>query len=137
MASEMDRIFLRKAYEQAIEGLREGGRPIGSVLVENGEVIAAGRNRSNQTGDMTAHAEVDCLRDAGPLVSRPGLTLYTTMAPCPMCAGAVVFLGIHRVVVGDTKIYPGYLDLMREHDVEVIVVDDPDCFALAEHFRDG
>ena len=81
MASEMDRIFLRKAYEQAIEGLREGGRPIGSVLVENGEVIAAGRNRSNQTGDMTAHAEVDCLRDAGPLVSRPGLTLYTTMAP--------------------------------------------------------
>jgi cytosine deaminase len=59
------------------------------------------------------------------------------MAPCPMCAGAVVFLGIHRVVVGDTKIYPGYLDLMREHDVEVIVVDDPDCLALAEHFRDG
>ncbi len=56
------------------------------------------------------------------------------MAPCPMCAGAIIFLGIRRVVVGDAKIYPGYLDLMREHDIEVIVADDPDCLALAERF---
>ncbi len=137
MTDKADRIFMQRAYDEAMAGMAEGGRPIGSVLVENGEVIAAGRNRSNQTGDMTAHAEVDCLRDAGPLVSRPGLTLYTTMAPCPMCAGAIVFLGIRRVVVGDAKIYPGYLDLMREKGVEVIVADDPNCLALAERCRAG
>ena len=60
-----------------------------------------------------------------------------TRLDTPSCECEHVFLGIHRVVVGDTKIYPGYLDLMREHYVEVIVVDDPDCLALAGHFRDG
>ena len=134
MRDRADQEFLRRACAEAMAGETEGGMPIGAVLVENGEVIAAGRNRSNQTGDMTAHAEVDCLRSAGALVKRTGLTLYTTMAPCPMCAGAIIFLGIRRVVVGDAKIYPGYLDLMREHDVEVVVADDPDCLALAERF---
>ena len=136
MIAEADRPFLRKAYEEAVDGLREGGAPIGSVLVENGAVIASGRNRSNQTGDLTAHAELDCLRNAGPLAARPGLTLYTTMSPCIMCAGAIVRLGIARVVVGDATSFPGNPELMREHGVQVDMADDPACLELAKQYAD-
>ena len=137
MIADPDKQFLRQAYEQAMEGLREGGKPIGAILVDDGRVIASGRNRSNQTGDLTAHAEMDCLRDAGPLAARSGLALYTTMSPCLMCSGAIVYLGIRRVVVGEATSFPGHPELLREHGVEVAIVDDPDCLELAKRFIDG
>jgi cytosine deaminase len=137
MISETDRLFLRKAFEEAMDGLREGGAPIGAVLVEGGQIIARGRNRSNQTGDLTAHAELDCLRNAGALAARPGLTLYTTMSPCIMCAGAMIRLGIARAVVGDATSFPGNPEFLREHGIEVVIVDDPDCLALAQRYAES
>lgn len=130
--TDTDRTLLRLAVEEARDSVREGGLPIGSVLADGEAVIAKGRNRYNQTGDMTAHAELDCLRNAGREAGREGLTLYTTMSPCIMCAGAIIRLGIKRVVVGDATSFPGNPGLMREHGVEVIVTDDPDCLALVE-----
>jgi len=134
MTDAADQALLRAAYDEAVDGVAEGGRPIGAVLVKDGQIIARGRNRFNQTGDMTSHAETDCLRNAGRRAGEPGLTLYTTMAPCVMCTGAIVYLNIPRVVVGDAITYAGHLGMLREHGIEVTVLDDPDCIALARRF---
>lgn len=128
--SETDRRFLALAVEEARDSIREGGLPIGSVLADGDTVIAKGRNRFNQTGDRTSHAEMDCLRAAGPFEPSNTMTLYTTMSPCIMCAGAIVRLGVKRVVVGDATSFPGHPGLMRENGVEVIITDNPDCIAL-------
>ena len=134
MISDKDRSLLRRAYDEAMIGLSEGGKPIGAVLADGDEIIATGRNQSNQTGDLTAHAELDCLRNAGQHASRPGLTLYTTMSPCMMCSGAAIFLGIRRVIVGEASSYQGHPELLREHDIEVVIVNDPDCLELEKYF---
>ena len=63
---------------------------------------------------------------------RPGLTLYTTMSPCIMCSGAIIRLQIARVVIGDAVFFPGDPDFLRQHGVEVDVVEDPACQALVE-----
>jgi creatinine deaminase len=62
---ETDESFMRAALEQALISYREGGLPIGAVMVENGAIISAGHNRRVQDGDPTAHGEIDCLRRAG------------------------------------------------------------------------
>lgn len=137
MIDERDKEFLDQARAEAVDGLAEGGYPVGAVLVDGGQVIATGRNRSNQTGDMTAHAEIDCLRNAGPAVERDGLTLYTTMSPCEMCSGAVIRFKIARVVIGDAVSFPGNPDFLRQHGITVDVVNDPGCMALVEELPPG
>ncbi|MDH3668795.1 MAG: nucleoside deaminase [Paracoccaceae bacterium] len=132
MITQTDKAYLEQARLEALDGLAEGGYPVGAVLVDGNQAIATGRNRSNQTGDMTAHAEIDCLRNAGAAVEREGLTLYTTMSPCEMCSGAVIRFGITRVVIGDAVSFAGDPDHLRRHGVEVEVVNDPDCMALME-----
>ena len=132
--TDTDRRFLALAVEEARRGIAEGGLPIGSVLADGETLLARGRNRFNQTGDRTSHAELDCLRAAGPFEPTETMTLYTTMSPCIMCSGALVRLGIPRVVIGDATSFPGKPELMRENGVEVIVTDDADCLGLvAEH----
>ncbi len=137
MTSDSDRDFLRQAHAEAQEGLAEGGFPVGAILVDGGTVIARGRNRSHENGDMTAHAEIDCLRNAGPAVEREGLTLYTTMSPCEMCSGAVIRFKIARVVIGDAVSFAGDPDLLRQHGIIVDVVNDPDCIDLARRAEEG
>jgi tRNA(Arg) A34 adenosine deaminase TadA len=91
------------ALGEAREGLNQGEKPFGSVLVHQGGVIAKGRNRSISGNDPTLHAEILAIRQAAHQV---GLfefheaTLYTTCEPCPMCCGAIFFAGIHQVVLG-------------------------------------
>lgn len=134
MLSEIDADFLRKAYEEAKQGYDEGGLPIGGALAEGGRLIATGRNRRVQEGDPIAHGEMDCLRRAGRQRSYRGMTLYTTLSPCMMCAGTIVQFGIPRVVVGEARNFPGNPEFLREHGVEVILADDPDCIALMGRF---
>lgn len=126
--------FLHPAYEQALTSYNEGGLPIGAVMVERGEVIAAGHNRRVQDGDPTAHGEMDCFRRAGRRARYDGVTLYTTLSPCLMCAGTVLQFGVSRVVVGENQNFPGNIDLLRSHGVEVRLIDDPDCIALMRRF---
>src|SRR6187549_3947248 len=101
-----DRAFLREAYEQALKSYREGGLPIGAVMVEDGAVIARGHNRRVQDGDPVAHGEMDCLRRAGRKARYDRVTLYTTLSPCMMCSGTVLQFGIPRVVVGEARNFP-------------------------------
>lgn len=134
MLSETDARFLRKAYEEAKQGYDEGGLPIGGALAEGERLIAAGRNRRVQEGDPIAHGEMDCLRRAGRQRSYRSMTLYTTLSPCMMCSGTIVQFGIPRVIVGEAENFPGNPEFLREHGVDVVIVDDPDCIALMGRF---
>ncbi len=126
--------FLQAAIEEARAGLAEGGIPIGSVLVKDGKIIGRGHNQRVQKDDPMTHAETDCLRNAGRIGSYAGTTLYSTLMPCYMCAGTVVQFGIKRVVVGESKTFPGAPEFMRAHGVEVIDLSNPDCISMMEDF---
>lgn len=131
-----DRTFLAAAVEQARIGRAEGGIPIGAALVVDGEVLATGRNRRVQMGSVIRHGETDCLENAGRLSARvyARATMYTTLSPCAMCTGAVLLYGIPRVVIGENKTFLGREDLLRQHGVEVVVLDDPECVQMMSEF---
>ena len=97
--------YLRAAIEQARKSLSEGGIPIGSVLVHEGQIIGRGHNCRVQTGSAIDHGEMNCLRNAGRLPARVyrNSTIYSTLSPCPMCSGAIVLYKIPRVVVGENQ----------------------------------
>lgn len=131
-----DATFLAVAVDQARSGLAEGGIPIGAALVVDGELVAAGRNRRVQLGSAIRHGETDALENAGRL---PGstyarATMYTTLSPCHMCTGAILLYGIPRVVVGENRTFMGAEDLLREHGVEVVVLDDEECVEMMARF---
>lgn len=125
---------MQAAIEQARQGFAEGGIPIGSVLVKDGQIVGAGRNRRVQDGDPITHAEIDCLRRAGRLGSYQGTTLYSTLMPCYLCAGAVVQFGIKRVLVGESQTFAGAREFMEQHGVEVIDLNLPECQAMMQEF---
>ena len=131
---DADLQFLRAAYEQAVQSYNEGGLPIGAVMVENGAILAAGHNRRTQDRDPIAHAEMDCFRKAGRRARYDGVTLYTTLSPCMMCAGTVVQFGVRRVVVGEDRNFPGNIGFLRSRGVEVRLLNDADCIALLKRF---
>lgn len=95
--------FMQMALDEGRRGVSEGNRPIGSVIVRDGTVIATGRNTVATEGDPTNHAETVAIR-AGcrslGVTELPGATLYTTMEPCPMCLWAISIAGIERLVLG-------------------------------------
>jgi creatinine deaminase len=126
--------FMRRAYEEAKAGYDEGGLPIGSILVENGEVVGAGRNRRIQDGDTIAHGEMDCVRRAGRRRHYKTTTLYTTLSPCMMCTGAIIQFGIPRVIVGEDRNFEGNIGFLAERGVEVALLQDPDCIELMGRF---
>ncbi len=128
--------FLQAAIDEARSSLAEGGIPIGSVLVYDGKVIARGHNRRVQTGSPIDHGEMNCLRNAGRLASRvyKHCTLYSTLSPCPMCAGGIVLYKIPRVVVGENKNFLGAEDYMRGQGIRVDVVQDADCIQMMAEF---
>lgn len=132
--SDIDKKFLRLAYEEALAGYNEGGCPIGSVLAEGDRLIAQGRNQRVQQGDPIAHGEMDCLRKAGRQKSYKSMTLYTSLSPCMMCSGTMIQFGIKRVVIGENNTFGGNEDLLRERGIEVVIADDPDCIALMTKF---
>lgn len=124
------------AVAEARLGLSEGGIPIGSVLVVDGEIVGRGHNRRVQRGSAVLHAEMDALENAGRL---PGAvyrrsTLYSTLSPCDMCSGAVLLYGIPHVVVGENRTFRGPEEYVRSRGVTVEVLDRADCTALMEAF---
>jgi len=133
---ELDRKFLDAAYEEAQQGLREGGIPIGSVLVHRGRVIGRGHNRRVQQGSAVLHGEMDALERAGrqPASIYRECVIYTTLSPCAMCTGAILLYGIPRVVVGENQTFMGEEDLLRSRGVRVDVVQDERCTAMMKAF---
>jgi creatinine deaminase len=123
------------AYDEAQQGLREGGLPIGSVLADAaGRIVAAGHNLRVQTGDPTAHAEVVCIRNAGRRRDWPQLTLVSTLSPCIMCTGTSLLYRIPRVIVGENRNFLGAEDLFRQRGVELVVLQDQRCIEMMRRF---
>jgi len=120
MLSERDRRFVEVAYQEARKSLAEAGLPIGSVLARGENILARGHNQRVQQGDPIAHGEMDCLRKAGRQKTYRDTTLYTSLSPCMMCAGAIVQFKIPRVVINDVENFGGNEDFLRRRDVEVI-----------------
>jgi len=132
MASDDE--FMRAAIDEARAGLAEGGVPIGAVMVEDGKIIGRGRNRRVQDRDQLMHAEIDCLRNARLIGGYIGTTLYSTMMPCYLCAGAAVQFGIKRVVAGEAESAPEARVFMESHGIEVIDLDLAECRDLLAEF---
>ncbi len=126
--------FMRAAVEEARKGLAEGGIPIGSALARGGKLVASGHNKRVQEGDPVTHAEIDCLRNAGRIGNYRGAILYSTLMPCYLCAGAVVQFGIGKVIVGESRTFPGAADFMKSHGVEVVDLDLQECVDLMSNF---
>ncbi len=124
------------AVEEARAGLAEGGIPIGSVLVVNGEVVGRGHNRRVQRGSAILHAEMDALENAGRLTAADyrRSVIYSTLSPCDMCSGAILLYGIPRVVIGENRTFTGPEAYMRSRGVGVEVLDRTDCRELMEAF---
>ncbi|MDD1656613.1 MAG: nucleoside deaminase [Methanomicrobiales archaeon] len=126
--------FMAAAVGEARQGLSEGGIPIGSVLVKGGRMLGRGHNRRVQEESPVLHAEIDCLRNAGRIGSFRGTTLYSTLMPCYLCAGAVVQFNIPKVVVGESRTFAGAREFMESHGVEVVDLDLDECVAMMEAF---
>jgi cytosine/creatinine deaminase len=128
--------FLRAAIDEAELGLREGGIPIGSVIVHSGRIIGRGHNRRVQRGSAVLHGEMDALENAGrqPAAIYRASILYTTLSPCSMCTGAILLYGIPRVIVGENRTFLGDEALLRARGVTVEVVQDDDCIRLMAGF---
>jgi tRNA(adenine34) deaminase len=98
-----DALYMEMALAQAREAYSCGEVPVGAVLVRGDRVIAACRNRCEELKDPTAHAEILTIREGGRILGGwrlPGSTLYVTLEPCPMCAGALVQARVERLVYG-------------------------------------
>ncbi len=128
--------FLAAAIAEAELGLREGGIPIGSVIVAGGKIIGRGHNRRVQKGSAVLHGEMDALENAGrqPAAVYRAATLYTTLSPCAMCSGAILLYGIPRVVIGENTTFLGEEELLRSRSVSLEVRQDPTCIRLMTEF---
>lgn len=134
----IDQYFMNLALQEAEKGLLEGGVPIGSILVHNNKVLGKGHNLRVQSRSPVKHAELSALDDAGLLPNEiyTNSTLYTTLSPCQMCAGAVSLYQIPRVVIGDNinfKTDEGETYL-RKLGKEVVVLNDNQAVNMMENF---
>ena len=126
--------FMQAAIDEAKLGLSENGIPIGSVLVKDGKIVGQGHNKRVQDNDPITHAEIDCLRNAGRIGTYRGTTLYSTLMPCYLCAGAIVQFGIKKVYAGESETFSGAKEFMQQHGVEVIDLNNDECKNLMKNF---
>ena len=128
--------FMKAALTEAINSKKEGGIPIGSVLVHQGKIISRGHNKRVQEDSAILHADLSTLENAGrmPVEIYQESVLYTTLAPCAMCAGAILLYKIPQVVIGEDKNFKGSAQLLISHGVKVQVLNDQECINLMYNF---
>ncbi|MGB0389557.1 MAG: nucleoside deaminase [Ardenticatenaceae bacterium] len=128
--------FMQAAIDEAREGLSEGGIPIGSVLVIDGQIVGRGHNQRVQKGSAILHAEMDCLENAGRLTAKEyqRAVLYSTLSPCDMCSGTVLLYKIPKVVIGENQTFQGPEEYVRSCGVELEILNNPECIQLMRDF---
>jgi cytosine deaminase len=136
MASPTHDSFLQAAIEEARKGLSEGGIPIGSVLVIDGEIIGRGHNRRVQKGSAILHAEMDAIENAGRLTASDyrRSVLYSTLSPCDMCSGTALLYRIPKIVIGENRTFQGPESYVRSRGILLEIVDNLECVRLMEDF---
>jgi tRNA(adenine34) deaminase len=132
----LDEHFMRVALQEAERAASHGDVPVGAVLVQAGKVLAARGNERELRRDPTAHAEMLALREAAAVLGGwriPDATLYVTLEPCPMCAGALVLARVNRLVYGASDPKTGaagsVLDLVRHPALNHRLLVTPDVLA--------
>ncbi len=142
-----DERFMREALALAAEAAAEGEVPVGAVIVRDGAVIATGRNRRERDKNALAHAEIEAIHGACAALGGwrlSGCTLYVTLEPCPMCAGAILNARVERLVYGAPDPKAGSCGSLTDlfalpynhHPVTVRGVLEQECGAvLREFFR--
>jgi tRNA(adenine34) deaminase len=145
----LDQLWMRRALRQAQAAAQADEVPIGAVIVRDGQLLAQAHNGREQLRDPTAHAEMVAITQAAAALQDwrlEGCTLYVTLEPCPMCAGAIVLARIPRVVYGaaDAKagavqsLYRLLSDPRLNHRAEVVAgVLGEECGALLTQFFAG
>jgi creatinine deaminase len=128
--------FMQAALEEARQGRKEGGIPIGAVLVIDGKIVGRGHNRRVQKSSAVLHAEMDCLENAGRLKARDyrRSVLYSTLSPCDMCSGAILLYKIPRLVIGEHESFQGPEEYLRSRGVELEIRNDRECLQLMRSF---
>jgi cytosine deaminase len=128
--------FMEAAIAEAEQGMREGGIPIGAVIVHGNRIIGRGHNRRVQRGSAILHGETDALEQAGrqPAAVYRECVLYTTLSPCAMCSGAILLYGIPRVVIGENQTFLGEEAWLRSRGVVVEVRQDETCVRIMTDF---
>ena len=128
--------FMRAAIDEAKQGLAEGGIPIGSVLVIDGQIVGRGHNRRVQKGSAVLHAEMDALENAGRLKASDyqRAVLYSTLSPCDMCSGTALLYKIPKIVIGENVTFQGPEAYVRTRGVELVILDDPECIQMMRDF---
>jgi tRNA(adenine34) deaminase len=147
-ALDPDELFQREALAFARIAYAEGEVPVGAVVVRDGRIVGRGRNRREQAADPTAHAEIEALREAAQAAGTwrlDGATLYVTLEPCPMCAGAAVNARIARIAYGCADPKAGYCgtlgnipqDARLNHRCEVTggILGEQSAALLQQFFR--
>lgn len=129
--------MLRIAIEEARQGLREGGIPIGAALFDStGRLLGSGHNRRVQENDPSAHGETDAFRKAGRQFDYRDKIMATTLAPCWYCSGLIRQFKIGTVIVGESKNFQGGIDWLRENGVSVTDLNSEECIKmLAAYIR--
>lgn len=142
----MDETFMREALKEALKAYEINEVPIGAVIVRNGEVVGRGFNQKETLKDATLHAEVTAIRDACRNLGGwrlPGCTMYVTLEPCAMCAGALVNARVERLVIGTRDLKTGacgsVMNIVQmdnlNHQVEVeFGVLEEECTSLIKDF---
>ncbi len=128
--------FFEEAVNQAKKSLKEGGIPIGSVIVHEGEILGKGHNKRIQKGSVVLHGEMDALENAGRLSAQVyrDSTLYTTLSPCHMCSGAILLYGIKKVIIGENITFKGAEQLLLDNGVELTILQDETCISMMKNF---
>lgn len=135
MSSSVHLKFMKAALAEARKGLKEGGIPIGAVLVRKGKIIGRGHNRRVQKKSAILHAEMDCLENAGRLKASvyKECVIYSTLSPCSMCTGAILLYKIPTVVIGENKTFKGPESYSGKF-VKLLNLDLPECKQLMADF---
>jgi creatinine deaminase len=128
--------FLLAAIREARQGLAEGGIPIGSVLVVDGQIVGRGHNRRVQLGSAILHAEMDAIENAGRLTANDyrRAVLYSTLSPCDMCSGTALLYRIPKIVIGESRTFKGPESYVQSRGVILDVLDDQECREMMESF---
>ena len=137
--------YMRRALELAAQAAEQGDVPVGCVIVRDGEIVGEGRNRREENGDATAHAEMLAIRQACQTLGNwrlTGCTLLVTLEPCPMCTGAILQSRLSQVVFGAFDPRAGccgsLLALTEEefecHPALYGGVKEQECLALLQSF---
>ena len=127
-----DNYFMDEALKEAKKSSKDGGLPIGAVLVKDNKIISRGHNRLIQNSSVVMHAEMDAIENDGRLNYEDYIecTLYTTLSPCSMCSGAIILYNIPKVVIGENTTLMGAENFLESNDVEVVVLDKMECREL-------